>query len=95
MASLGYEAQQLFDVMDESHVKHLVCLIKHEMAKMFEVDIALIVQVKQSSRGCDEDVYTAFELLYLRVLPNTTIDYSTAYARVGAVVLDVVCNLYG
>jgi hypothetical protein len=56
LARLGRGFDNLFDVFDETHVKHAVGFVEHEDFKARKIDAAAAHVVQQATRGRDQNV---------------------------------------
>ena len=71
LPALGQERQNALDVADETHVEHAVGFIKYEDLNMREIDRALLLQIEQATRCCDQNINAAFEQNHLRIDAHT------------------------
>src|SRR5258708_14140597 len=68
MFLLGKAGQYLTDIVDKAHIQHAVRLVKNKIFDISEVEQFLITKIKQSARGCYEDIDAATQRLNLGVL---------------------------
>ena len=93
LALLGHQADDAIHVMNEAHVEHPVGLVEHEMLDVTEIDVALLFQVKQTTRRGHEDVDAAAQRIDLWPLSDTAEDDAVTKTKRAAVGLDAVTNL--
>ncbi len=70
----GAEGDDAFHVWQEAHVQHAIDFIQHQVGQVGQMKIPLLHKVKKPSRGGDEDVDSAFDLLTLVSIAHSTID---------------------
>ena len=85
----------LFDVIDEAHIQHTVCLIEYEYLEMLQFDIALIYQVEQPARCGYQYIYTFSERCGLRALRYATKYYCIFQSCMPAISGEALRYLYG
>ena len=64
----------LFHIMDEAHIQHTVCFVKHKKSNFLEMHKPLRHEIQQPARRRDEDVYAALECFHLVMLGDTAED---------------------
>mmetsp|Transcript_33891 Transcript_33891/g.61588 ORF Transcript_33891/g.61588 Transcript_33891/m.61588 type:complete len:228 (-) Transcript_33891:376-1059(-) len=63
----------LADLGLETHVKHAVCLIHHQISHAPQVGLAALKMVNQPTRGCNHNLHTALQIVNLRPLWHATV----------------------
>lgn len=95
-ASLTVRANLSDDLADlglETHVKHTVSLIEHEVGDATKVSLAHLQHVDQTTRGSDADLNALGEVANLLALGHTTVDASVPDAGRLAELADFLLNL--
>jgi len=88
-------ADELADVGDEAHVEHAVRFVEHEDFDAGQVDVALLVQVKQPARGGDDDIDAVSQRGDLRRLIHAAENHRVFQGNVAAVGAEAVGDLRG
>ena len=89
----GHQGKNPVNVLAEPHVKHAVGFVKDKMFHLTQVEMALLVQVKQPSGRCDQNVHPASEGFDLRRLPHTAEDHGGMERELTSVHAKTVANL--
>ena len=74
LATGGSHGEQLLDIGQEAEVEHLIGLIKDDGPGLAEVEVALVSQVDQPSRGSDDDLNALAQRLHLRLVCTPAVD---------------------
>ena len=86
--------EDLVDILREAHVQHLVSLVEDNVLYLFQMDIAAMHEIDQSSRGRHDNLHTLFQGTHLRLDGSTAVDSLHMDAiHVFGKVADVVGNL--
>jgi len=86
-------ADDLANLGLETHVKHAVSLVEHEVGDAAEVGLAHLKHVDQTTRGGDADLDTLGEVTDLLALGHTTVDAGVPNAGRLAELADFLLNL--
>ena len=73
-ASTFDRVHNLFDVLLEAKVEHLISLVKNGKSKTSEVKVSTLHVINDSTAGSDEDVDTTSKLVGLLIDVSATID---------------------
>ena len=68
------------NVANEAHVEHAVSFVEDEGVDLRNIDVALLLEIKQTADGSDEDIETAIESFDLWLLGNTAEDHTDLQA---------------
>jgi hypothetical protein len=58
--------QNLFHVLDETHIEHFIRFIQHQRADVLDVERVAFDQVEQATRRADHHIHAAVEARDLR-----------------------------
>ena len=89
----GHQGKNPVNVLAEPHVEHAVGFVKDKMFHLTQVEMPLLVQVKQPSGCCDQNVHPASEGFDLRRLPHTAEDHGGMEGELTSVHAETVANL--
>ena len=91
--SFGYYRDHLLDVVDKAHVEHAIGFIEYEDRDMIETRVALIHQIEQATRRCDQNIEAALQRLDLWTLAHAAEDDRGAQGEMTAIGAETVVNL--
>ena len=60
-------SEEIFDVVDETHVQHSIGFVQHENLDVRKIDCRLLLQIQQTSGCRDEYVDALFQARDLRI----------------------------
>ena len=89
------ESENTLHVLAESHVKHAVGFVKHEMLNFAQINVPLLVQVEQAARGGHQHVHAPTKGFHLRALPDAAKDDGGIERKVPTVHAEAVADLRG
>jgi len=98
IAALPAKRQNLhyfFDVMNKAHIQHTVGFIQHEHFHEVKVHITLVHQIKQPSRGRNQDVSPIAQCKGLSMLRNTAENNLVSYVGKTAIGFKTFTDLHG
>ena len=72
MFFFGHQGQDFLHVVNEAHVEHAVGFVEHQHLHGGQIELALLLQVEQTTRGSYQDVNAALNAVDLRVHANAT-----------------------
>ena len=81
--------------MNETHVKHTVGLIEHEVGDVVQMNDVLSDKVEQTAWSGDKYIDALFEGTHLRVLVHSAINDGVAQRGVFGIIGERVVDLYG
>ena len=84
-----------FDVVDEAHVEHGVCLVQDQKLNPLQRQQSLVAQVQQTTRGGHQHIGAFSDLGHLFVLAHAAKNQCRPHLDVLGVGLDVVVDLGG
>ena len=84
---------QLADVVDEAHVEHAVGFVEDEDFRLGEVDGALIDEIEQAARRCDQNVDAGPHDLLLLIFADAAEDGGDIHIHKAPVGLEIVGDL--
>lgn len=93
LALRGEILDDLFDVMNKSHIQHSVRLVQDKGIEMLQADKPLTEQIQETPGRRDEDIHTSLEGAHLRMLTDTSKDHRRADIRKLAVGGKTLANL--
>src|SRR4029078_3957512 len=88
-----YAGNNSFEIVDESHVEHLVGFVENERLHAAKIDEPLIHQVEQPTRRSHQNVTAALKCIYLWLLADTAENHSLTQAGMATVGLKAFCDL--
>jgi len=91
----GHQSQHFFHVVDEAHVQHAVGFVEHQNFDAGQVQEALALQVKQTSRCSHQNVHAFFDLADLRVHAHAAKNHGGVELQVFAIVAHRLFDLSG
>ena len=74
LALLRCLVEDPFDIVDETHAQHLICLIQHQRLQRTQLERAFAHVVHHPSRGTDYHMHATLQLPYLAGIILATID---------------------
>jgi hypothetical protein len=83
----------LFDIRQESHITHAICLIKDEVLDPLQVDRATTHVIEKTSRARHDDLRLTAQIRYLATVRDTTINGYALDTCSGSESFDDVVNL--
>ena len=78
LPAFGYIRFDATQIVDETHVEHLVGLVKDEHLNVAEVDVALADKIDQAAGSGDQRIDTTAELANLWHLRDTAVNHDVA-----------------
>ena len=79
--------------MNESHVEHAIRFVQHKAFQLLKTQHSLLMQIEQTSRGCNQQVNTFLKTFNLRIDLDPTEHDITFQGKMTSVGSNVVMNL--
>ena len=87
--------KQFFNVMDKTHVQHLICLVQYKIVNVFQADESLLHQIQQTAWSCYQNINTSFQFFSLFSLLDTSKNNRVFKVRILSVFGKIVVYLNG
>ncbi len=82
-------------VMNESHIKHAIRLVEHDLREVSEVERFAFDEVLQATRGADNEVWVATQAVYLTTNVHATDTGNRVEMQITREPTELVFDLYG